>query len=318
MFGQYRRCSKRNNAEAVAVITYFDSFAIKAKQFFPRYSYGKGSTPTLQYQMKWMGCILSLFLCQFTSAQINSGTIVAFQLIDEKLIMAADSRGLLKGVPSDTHCKIAAFRHKMIVAVAGNAASVKLPGWSAWDATKEARYAIAHTSFRKQQTAEGLVNAVADDWVVRMKRHWEKDLRQHPDVIKEIAERNHSSLTNGIFAAAMHGTIAITPRTVRLTNGIIDFIIPINAEECTTPCAVGETDVFTEYIVGKTPRSANEKWSASPVERIVRLVELMGTYEQPNASGIIEVGGPTDALELWKDGSIHWIRKKCNCPDNQD
>lgn len=269
--------------------------------------------------MKWEACTLLLLFCQLANAQIDSGTIVAFQMINGKLIMAADSRGVLRGVPSDTQCKISAFRHKVIFAAAGNAASIPTtPGWTAWDATHEARAAVTHTSFAKQKTADGLVNTVADAWGRRMKHLWETDYRQHPDVIKQIAERNHGSLTDGIFAAAMHGTIAIAARTVMLANGSINVVIPVRAEACIPPCATGQVDIFSEYVAGKTQRAAEEKWSASPTDRIIRLVDLTSSHEQPDATGIVSVGGPTDALELWEDGSIHWIQKKSNCPENSN
>lgn len=261
-------------------------------------------------------CCIAFISCN-AFAQQESGTVVVFQLVDNKFIVAADSRGLVKGIPHDTDCKISTFRHKVIFANSGNGASVPdskdiAAGWTPWDTTQEARTAVSLTNFRKQKTAEALVNTIADAWGARMKHIWEVDYSRHPDVVKQAAASGQGGLTNGIFAAAMNGTIAAVGRAITLQDGVVN-VSPKNVESCTKlPCAMGLVDVVTQYVKG------NSLLGLSPTEKVIKLVDLTSIHEQPNGTGVAPVGGPTDALELWKGGSIHWIQRKRNCPKNQD
>ncbi len=281
--------------------------------------------PTSRYGMKWMGCALLLLSCRIATAQTSSGTVVVFQLIDDKFIIAADSRSILRGIPSDTHCKIAAFRHKVIFASSGHSAAVQgdskdtAPAWIVWDAAEEARAAVSMTNLTSQATAEGLVKAVADAWGSRVKNIWATEYSHHPAQVSEMAEGEDGRLTNAVFAAAVDGTVAIAGRTITLKKGAVDVYVPSLAGACRKgPCAIGQIDIVSEYLAGKTQRAASEKWGTFPGDRIKRLVALTITHEKLSPNGTAGVGGPIDMLELWKDGSIHWIYRKCNCPKSKD
>jgi hypothetical protein len=272
-----------------------------------------------------VGWFLLVLFCQFATAQINSGTIVVFQVIDGKVIVAADSRGILRGKPRDTYCKIAAFRHKVVFANSGNAASIPIdsqdvgPHWIPWNAIDEARSVVSRVSLTKQKTAETAVNAIADAWGARMQKIWESEYSRHPNEVRQAADPANGGLTDGLFATALKGTVAVAGRIIELNDGAIHVSIPGSGDACVqTPCAFGKLDIFLEYTAGKTYRAAQEKWSSSATDRIIRLVSLTIDHEAPEANGIVGVGGPIDVLELWKDGSIHWIRRKCNCPKNKN
>jgi hypothetical protein len=45
----------------------------------------------------------------------------------------------------------------------------------------------------------------------------------------------------------------------------------------------------------------------------IRLVALTEEYDKSKT-----VGGPIDAIELSNTGSVRWVARKCNCPENQD
>jgi hypothetical protein len=79
------------------------------------------------------------------------------------------------------------------------------------------------------------------------------------------------------------------------------------------------TDVFNEYT-SSPPKSERAKRegilnpTTDETARIKRLVQLSILYIRPKG----EVGGPIDLLELWNDGHISWLSRKCNCPENED
>jgi len=261
-----------------------------------------------------LGCVLLLLIAgQSASSQIDSGTIVVFQLVDGKFIIAADSRGVRGGVSNNTECKIAAFRHQVIFASSGGGAFGPFDSKDstpAWTSTETARSAVSRAILTKQETSTGLANVVADLWAIGMRHNWEATYVNHPDLVEQVAEHNGGGLTNGVFAAAVAGTIAITGRAISFVDGEA-VVSTLDTIPCSgRPCASGTTEIFHEYMEGKSARAAREKWSSSPVAKIVKLVSLTITYDPSHG----EVGGPIDVAELNSDGSVQWIQRKQNCP----
>lgn len=266
--------------------------------------------------------VIALLISQSAYSQISSGTLIVFQSVNNKFMIAADSRGSFNDSPHDTYCKIAAFRHQVIFAVGSGPFYV--PGnpdpAPAWDATDEAHKAIAANASKRSDDSVSRVKSIADRWAENMKIDWQILNAFHPDLVNKFALDEHGNLTTGIFAAVSHGSVSFTVRSIVFNNGLI--AIAIHDTGCTTgPCASGTTDIFTEFVRGKTERAKKEARRSAPLPKgmsrkmlhIIRLVELTIIYDTTHV-----VGGPIDAVELSGNGGIRWRQLKCNCPKNQD
>jgi hypothetical protein len=260
------------------------------------------------HEMKWMICILAIVVAiQYAYAQVGSGTIVVYQVLENKFIVAADSRVVLNGIPSDTNCKIAAFREQVIFTASGGPAFFPFgptdpaPAWNAFAEAKRAILLNANTHS---------LDSIADAWASQMKSNWEILYRSHPALVKELATRENGGLTNGLFATATDKKIVIVGRAITFKDGVVGASPPPVdiAKLCQIgPCAIGKVDIFHEYIAGKSERAKRETWSASPavlnymgteMVRIIRLADLTIAYDPAYVAGAI------DALELAADGSI--------------
>jgi hypothetical protein len=74
-------------------------------------------------------------------------------------------------------------------------------------------------------------------------------------------------------------------------------------------CATGKLEIFNKYITtGKKFMAADPALS-----RVTKLVELTIAEDK---SGTVH--GPIDAVELSKDGTIRWHKRKDNCPESQN
>jgi hypothetical protein len=100
-------------------------------------------------------------------------------------------------------------------------------------------------------------------------------------------------------------------------------VLPPTSESVSCPqlyCAIGETDIAEEFIGLKSERAKKEAQEWKPpknskpqdydILKTMRLVELTIKY------GSALVGGPIDAVELDKDGSLRWFANEKNCLTN--
>ncbi len=270
-------------------------------------------------------CAAVVFIPQFAQAQLTSGTLIVFQLRNNKFMLAADSRGELNGVTRDTNCKVAAFRQKVIFAVAGVPFYPPRPfdPAPAWNSVIEAGKAIVAVSPKESRTSQSRVNAIADRWAKNMRDNWRTTDRFHHDL---VAQEQGGNLTVGVFAATSHGTVSFTTRFIVLDKGKIT-ILPDDQQDCSAhPCAAGHSDILKEYYEGKTQRATNDfrtyklheplpKGTSPEMARIIWLVDLAATYEPTRTIGL-----PVDALELSGDGHTRWVQgyRKKQCPETQE
>ena len=129
-----------------------------------------------------------------------------------------------------------------------------------------------------------------------------------------VLSSHDDNIANGIFATAKDGLISVTTRNLKLVNGTFQ----IESGECPEGAlgAAGELAVFRE-LTGDAPRNLTKSdlsWppdaatKADITDLVRRVANLTATWD---SSGY--VGGPIDVVELWRDGSIHWISQKPQC-----
>ena len=264
-------------------------------------------------------------------AQVESGTVVVIGYSKQKVVVAADSRETsAQGAYRDQACKIVALNDRLMFTVAGQARSV-LGDAVLWDATREARAALADS--------QGLASDMAGDFLDRVARRWGVLLgtnisaNMQPDDVLKLA--NDQELINGMFIGLdekheLHMSHEIIrARTVDSTTRFnIDPVKVVTLSDSVIFRALGEGDISDEFESGRTARSKRWKLNVSQVGRlrglskeaaeVILRVELTGTYGKetiPNNPAIHLVGGKTDVAELKRDGTVHWIQRKPECPD---
>jgi len=257
-----------------------------------------------------------------TSAQIGAGTIIVFHIAKDKFIVAADSRAVFMGNPEDNDCKIAAI-DQVVFATSGAAgyrpATEGFDPAAAFDSVEEARRAV-RLPRSNDDTADNF-NSVVDAWADYMARDFRSLYKVHPEIVREAARKEKGSLANGLFAKAIKGKIVLALRSVTFSSDQPElFMVKSIPTDCQARiCASGITRVFNEYTNSppKSERAIREgilNPTTDETARIKRLVQLSILYTRPRG----EVGGAIDVLELWNDGRIHWVSRKCNCPENED
>jgi hypothetical protein len=320
-FGRYGSCCP-DDLEPLLFISGNNRCAAIALEFLTRYTTNERIVATLENRMKhllFLGCYS--IVVYSAHAQVNTGTIVVFQLTNEKFVIAADSRGVVADKPpEDTHCKIAAFKsHHVVFAVSGAAYASPLgiadqmPSWNAID--EAGKVVLAEESMEPANVVDAILN-ISSAWETRMLFLWTEMMLYHPENVREVAARGKGHLTTGIFAVARNGSIAYRLAMIVFDNGKPVALHP--DRDCQNwPCADGMADVAGRYIESDTEfmtayPTTIKSWGYELL-RVVRLVDLTIAYDP---SGTVH--GPIDALELLNDGTISWRRKKGNCPENQD
>jgi len=264
-------------------------------------------------------CVAVLTYSAF--AQVGSGSLIVFEQTHDKFIVAADSRltDPWGGTPpDDTYCKISTFRNKVVFASSGY---LTIPAIGSFPSRDNIGIAESITASQNLKGG-GYIENIADLWADEIVKDWNRIAQLSPPYFGKImgeVKIGHF-ITAGIFAGVDQGEISFAVRSVYvdLARNIPTYFSPVDLPPFKLN-GVQDIDIFTEFMLLTTDRAKEEKrsFTVSPsllkrgdIEtwRAVRLVDLTAAY-LPSHS----VGGPVDAIELWKDGSIHWVAKKPNC-----
>jgi hypothetical protein len=298
--------------------------AAVALEFLPRITATKRNITALENRMKtFLFSLASLLVIVYTAdAQISaSGTIVVFQLAKNEFVIAADSRAAVNGGESaeDNSCKISAFKLNRTVFSSGGFSYYergKNDLMPSWDVMNEAKRAVVESGPTGKMDATDAVDRIAQLWERNMLKRWEQMRVYQPNVVLKAASVGKGILSTGLFATSRKGSLAFAWTSIVLVADKLSIVHP--DLPCTSvPCGVGKMDVFNRYgSSGKdfmTPPSPSMKSWSYELRRVIKLVDLTIAED---TSGI--VGGPVDALELLKDGTIRWREKKTNCPKSSD
>jgi hypothetical protein len=256
------------------------------------------------------------------SAQIKTGSIVVVGFLKNKLVIAADSRGTYKTSrpKNDDQCKIAALSNHAVFASTGaigyGSGGIGDPV-SSWANVKEAGNASDAVGVRTH--GKERIEQIADAWVQIVSIDWFITYLFHPEVLDAMED---NVLSIGFFATAEDGEIFSTLRAIVFDGTTFSG----EQRQFTTGpfCAFGKVGVYNELMTPASDlaKSEAEHWTISPTLtqrldwgtlRAIRIADLTAAYEP---SG--DVGGHIDAVELWDNGSIHWVARKCQCPDHED
>lgn len=273
---------------------------------------------------------MKLFLIAFlilsvysASAQIKTGTIVVVGFLNDKLVIAADSRVTYPTIrpPNNDQCKIGALSNHAVFASSG---AIGYDGGGigdavgSWANVKEAANASDAVGVRTH--GKERIEQIANAWVQNVTIDWFIMYLFHPNEVIDAMEDHVLSI--GFFATAEDGEIFSTLRAI-----IFDGTT-FSGEQRQFPtapfCAFGEVGVYNKLMnpASDLAKSEAEHWTISPTltKRLsrdtlwaIRIADLTAAYEPKG-----NVGGHIDAVELWNNGVIHWAIRKPQCPDHED
>jgi hypothetical protein len=263
-----------------------------------------------------------------TLAQIQSGTIGVVYFTKDKIIMAADSRGTTlnqSAAPDDTLCKIATPNGKMVFVASGGigyknqGATVDfIQSWSSVEEIRRA-YGTASMLYNNNHNRNG---ETAIQWGNLISADFRSLLLWHPEAVAALAQKQNGVLTRALIGGLDDdGKPMLLTTTVSFQQGLLPAVSTETQQitDCgpQSYCATGEIDVEQEFVTLATKRAKIEAKSWKPprnskrgdydILRTMRLVELTIKYHGEN------VGGPIDAVEMNKDGTVRWFAAKENC-----
>ncbi len=146
-------------------------------------------------------------------------------------------------------------------------------------------------------------------------------LLSHPEQVAEVARQGNGILTRAIIGGLNDdGTLILLQTIVKYEGGVLSSPSAETTQitHCDKSyCAIGEVEVEQEFVNLTSERAKKEakKWkppkNSKPADydilRAMRLVDLTIQYHGN------DVGGPIDAVEMDKDGSVRWFAIKENC-----
>jgi hypothetical protein len=268
------------------------------------------------------------------AAQVEHGTIGVVYFTKEKISVAADSRALYTQIdgrklpPDDTVCKIAALGGNVIFVSTGTMQVRDIPGVPDWNNIGMAQ--LAYGKVRSlHSTARGHIREIADEWSRSVSQNFRTLALLHLDLPKQMAP-------NGILTDALFGGLDAGGNLVLFVAEIVASPGPLSGIEgrvwqgdCASHhnfCADGSPEIAFEFADQTSERAKVEaaqwepgKWKPtkgfSSDDRdmlwTMRMVELTIQYHKGG-----DVGGPVDAVQLNRDGSVRWYARKQNCQEN--
>lgn len=263
------------------------------------------------------------------TSQIMHGTIGVVYYTPDKIVVAAESR-LVGGVgstlaPTNDGCKVTAVKGKVVFVSAGMTRHIGDAGSVGWDNNDEIREAYSKVT---TAPARGNLDEIAKEWSSAVAEKFNTDARLNPGLFPWLTSQMRAG--ESFTVAYMGGRdkagnlslffMAVTPNASRtLAEGLAR---PVPACRDHGFCAVGAAiDTVTEFANSSSERARNEwaRWkppNGTPQHdydalKTMRILELAVQHHTGN-----DAGGPIDAVQLNRDGSLHWYARKPICPEN--
>src|SRR5262249_39507454 len=137
-----------------------------------------------------------------------------------------------------------------------------------------------------------------------------------PMMVQTFAAQGAGILTTGLFAQANNRSIGIVIRGIRLVHGNVEIFDAF--PESGKPASMGHGDLYLEFsgLTSERAKAEEKRWikpkgTSAELLTMIHYIKLAEKYDK-------EVGGPVDALEFRKDGSVKWLHRKKNCPAYAD
>jgi hypothetical protein len=248
--------------------------------------------------------------------EVKTGSLAIIYFAGDKVIIASDSRAILstgrtKFPPDDTYCKIAVLGNQMIFT---SVHRLNSPGGgfvTPWNARTEAEKAFKFADSFKTASLTDKLAIVANTWSEAAKSHFTQLSIFAP---KEL-DPDQGKMSRAAFITVSGGKFSYALIDVTYDGHTVGIDRPrLGAGQDTF--AMGQVDLVPKYITRPPTQWHFSDLLLKTIDirtlRMMKAVDMVAAYDP---SGI--VGGPVDAVELWQDGSVHWVARKSNCPENQ-
>lgn len=303
---------------------------IECALFAVRFKIGRGTIVRQKANME----VFAMFICFLAStanavAQFESGTVILIGYSKNKIIMAADSRAGDEGkAPTDDACKITTLNKKLVFSATGRIFD-KTNGIIGWNAPEQAKQAFTQISNQRPVPSDSFTRDVTLLWAELVTQNIANHIR--PEEYATL--RPHHLYLDGIFAGIgptgniQTGYVVIGSdipsgpgsrrmgftqvREMSLSDTVDYFVLG------------GHAKTLNEFISATTRRARAEKavtlkqsrtWPFldADARMAIRLTELIIKYaDHPE-----NVHGPVDAVEVDNGGTMRWVQRKPNCPQN--
>jgi hypothetical protein len=261
------------------------------------------------------------------SAQLKHGTVVVFFVSRDKIVVAADSRGLIEHEgPNDHMCKITGLGTRLLFAQAGLAgiSHAKDPS-NNWSGSIEA--VRSFSNFQKSKSRADVLDQVSGDWAESMK----KMLSRMLEFDRQLGVHHYEEedvLTRAVFVGLdQKEQIKVREIAISFDRGVFEKsgVLKIwasnelwNITDQTQYKAMGHIKIANEFAHASSTRGLldAEYWKSEmskPGDEelyAAHLVEVTEAYA-PEELG---VGGPVDVVDMFPGEGLHWVRRKPECP----
>jgi hypothetical protein len=268
------------------------------------------------------------------------GTIIVLNLTNDELVIAADSMGthgtssLFK--PDYAQCKIVTFDNQIVfagvnnIAYEGSGIGDPMPKWDARSIVAD----IVHSQ-PSPSSVISRIDDIASKWASSMAEKFRAEYKWHPGNLLPSAKEGKGMLLGGLFAESVQGilrtrVVLITfnpaqtdPVGILIAPGIVNAgCWACGQTDGGRVCAAGQPSVIADFCTRSTDRAKGPEGDMTYDKRLLELgwtrssllaLRLADLTEAYDPSGT--VGGPIDVVELKKNGGVHWIARKDNCPD---
>lgn len=261
-------------------------------------------------------------------SQVQHGSVGVVYYTKNKIVVAADSRVSSSGggaiVPSnDNECKVVAldgdvvFVSTNMVRVLG---SLLVPGWD-----NNSMIRAAYAKIRGVNSGvRGHLADVAEEWSAMAAANFNAMARFQPHIFRQMTSDVGDEAFTIAYIGGADGSgnlvlfgMDVIPNSFH--TAAVGRVGPIPACSHHNFCAIGVTDIVVEFADTSSDRAKREaaEWKppkgTPPIDydaiKTMRMVELTIQHRTGN-----DVGGPVDAVQLNRDGSIRWYARKKNCP----
>lgn len=248
-------------------------------------------------------------------AHFTHGTVGVVYYTDDNIIFAADSHGIDRDEGQENHeCKILALGGQVLFFSSGISQITFHDNLGPLSNTLEARNAYQQT-LASYGTARGHVGDIAAQWGSNMKAQYNT---MGPAAVKQVDQSNQ--LPHGVFGGLdADGKLVLFWTHLTSDPGGAQFTTAAIQCKIDNTCAFRSPDIPNEFLRKETPRAKEEAETWRPrkgsrpsdrdILKTMRLVELTIRYSPPGL-----VGGTIDAVQMNRDGSVHWFARKQNCP----
>lgn len=285
----------------------------------------------MRFQVKRLAVLATMAAipigCYARTQHINMGSVVIFRYSKNVFVIAADSHRVDKTGPHDDECKIFALNGHLLFGSTG-VASVEgagpLPQFNAIEDARSVAKALERAGVKTD-----LAREASGQWARKMKVYFDSWPQQTLQWVIH-AMGNEPGLACGVFASGdPSGDVSVfvsrivaeearPPSSTPTIRAVIDQA-PISIAIETGACGIA--DIASEFLAGLSQRAIVEqnRWQVwrntfgedAESKIAIRLVELTIQFDRTRL-----VGGPVDAAKLERNGEVHWIQHKPNCPEN--